>query len=138
MKTLLALTGLFIATAAHATSPYVGPWVSQEIGTPGKGEWRLCRILPHVAILSDSAGNEKSIKLDLDADTLAGYIKGASKAPTSHALHVMAQVPAITVRAGNQSAGIQIFQVSRDASTFESRMGSDAEAIAELVSANCK
>lgn len=138
MKTLFALSGLLIATAANATSPYVGPWVGQEIGTPGKGgEWRLCRIMPYTAILTDSAGNEKIVKLDLTADQLAGYIAGASKAPTSHALHIMAQVPAITVKAGNVAGGINTFQVSRDASTFESRMGSDAEAIAELVNENC-
>lgn len=138
MKTLLALTGLLIATSAQARSPYVGPWITQEIGIPGEGEWRRCQILPGTVILSDSAGNEKVSKLDVDADTLTAYIKGASKAPSSHALHVMAQIPAVTVKAGNQSAGIQIFQVSRDASTFESRLGSDAEAIADLVSANCK
>lgn len=138
MKFLLIASTLLTSHTAFATSPYMGPWLSQSIGNVQKGEGVYCLITPtSVRITNVADGTSKTFELNLDAKDLGNKIAAASTAPQRRALHFIATNPPVTIEAGDAYEGVNKFELLKDASALEYRDSSDAAELIELVKENC-
>lgn len=136
MKTFIALA-LLASNSAFATSPFVGPFVTREIGERGQAGYQACQITSGSVTLIDASGASSVQNISLDFASLQAAVKASSTGKQTRALHMMATVPAVTIIAGDVSNGVNNFQVSRDSSDFVYRTGKGSDYLVGLVSKYC-
>ncbi|MGE0527728.1 MAG: hypothetical protein AB7G93_07190 [Bdellovibrionales bacterium] len=132
-KMFLALILLsLVGHAATATSMYMGPYLSLEVGKEGETQnWKTCTIRPGSATLT--VNGTTTIKDTVDnSSQLADAIAKTYAAETTIAVHVTATYPEVTVVAGD-APDIPRFVLLHSGGRTESRNGGAEAAYAYLI-----
>ncbi|MGE0528724.1 MAG: hypothetical protein AB7G93_18035 [Bdellovibrionales bacterium] len=129
---LLSLTSF----AASATSLYMGPWLSLEVGKEGQNaNWKRCSVWPgSVTMTVNGVSSHK--ETNISDSELADAIARANQEEVQIALHVRAADPAVVIWAGDPPE-IPQFELYHDASRLEYRSGPAAEYLIEQVRELC-